>query len=111
MSAQFVNDGDILWLTLPKVGSPPVWNHDTEYNLGDVVVPRFPSAGQESLMFQCVGFVGTSGGSTPSFPTTVGQELVEGTNKWIARDPNSNPAQIDNHEYYYIKKTVTAGTT
>lgn len=100
-------DGQILWLQLPKEGTPPAWAPETVYQLGDTVVPISPTTEQENIMFMCVGFARESQSSEPAFPAIEGQTVIDGDIQWIARDPNQNPGNLDFNEYYEITENIT----
>jgi len=101
----FVVDNHILWLELPKVGSPPAWQPHYNYKLGDVVVPTNPQPGQEELMFQCVGFIGKSSSTTPTFPQVEGQILKDNEVIWETKLLTSEPRKLSNDEYYILEPT------
>jgi hypothetical protein len=107
MANTYVEDGDILWLAINKVGNPPVWQQGTIYNIGDVVVPVNPDSGQTNLAFQCVGFLGKSAAVQPVFPTVGGNTIVDGGVIWKAVDPIANPDKLAYNEYYVIEQSVT----
>lgn len=106
----FVVDKDILWLEVPKSGSPPEWQPNTNYNKGDTVIPTSSfilPPGKESVMFQCVGFVGKSGITEPVFPVAIGNTVIDNNIEWICRDPLAPSVNIDWFEYYQITHTLT----
>lgn len=105
--ANLVEDGEILWLAVAKVGNPPAWAPDTNYDLGDTVVPIAPQAGQENLAFQCVGFLGKSNSSQPVFPSTVGNVVIDGQIEWKTTDPTADPLALEYDQYYLIGRTVS----
>lgn len=107
---QFIEDSEILWLAVEKVGSPPVWAPNAVYQLGDLVVPVNPQPGQENLAFQCVGFLGQSGGSQPAFTTGIGDSILDNQIEWRAVDPNADPLRLKYDQYYLINETVTVTT-
>lgn len=106
----FVLDKDVLWLEVPRSGTPSEWLPNTNYKLGDVVIPRasyiIPS-GKETVMFQCVGFLGKSDIVPPTFPTVVGNTIIDNNIRWICRDPNETAVNIDWFEYYQTVHTLT----
>jgi hypothetical protein len=108
MAAVFIQDGNLLWLMVEKVGSPLVWNGGTNYEQGDVVIPRFPVSGQENIMFQVVGYIGSSGAAEPSFPILAGQTVEDSGIEWTARKKTDSPLQLGPNEYFEIHETVTA---
>lgn len=106
-SPLFVTDGRILWLTEQLVGSPPAWQPGYNYQLGDIVVPTSPTAQQLNLQFQCVGFIGTSGGTQPDFPGATGDTVVDNQIVWTALNPAEDPPQLPYDQYYIITPTIT----
>jgi hypothetical protein len=65
-------------LTLTAANSWGVtWASGTAYAYGAVVIPPTPNG----FLYRCVA-AGTSGGSPPSFPTTVGQTVADNTAEW-----------------------------
>lgn len=107
MTAMFTDDNDILWLCVAKSGTPDRWRPGTNYKKGDTVVPRFPVSGQEDIMFQCVGFIGKSNNSEPTWVNTNGALVIDNNIEWIARDPDVDPASLPTKEYYLIDQTVS----
>lgn len=106
----FVEDNEVLWLAVQKVGNPPAWQPNTNYKLGDVVVPTSPQSGQENLMFQCVGFLGKAGGIAPVFPTTVGQKVADNQVEWECVNPGADPNQLEYNKYFQITQSVVVST-
>jgi hypothetical protein len=108
--ANLIKDGKILWLETPKKGTPGYWTPGTDFHLGDTVIPSatftIPS-GKENVMFQCVGFIGKSGASEPTFPLIIGGSVVDNNIEWKSRLPSDNPSQISSEEYYTINNNVT----
>lgn len=107
MEPQFVLDNTLLWLQVPRVGTPSVWQPGVDYQLGDVIIPT-DDTGLETVMFQCVGFLGQTGAASPTFPTTIGSTFVDGNVRWTARDPEASPGKLDNSEYFLIDQEVNA---
>ncbi|MCX7805044.1 MAG: phage tail protein [Planctomycetota bacterium] len=58
----------------------PTWQASTGYTLGSYVKPTAP----RGFRYECTQ-AGTSGASEPSWPTTVGQTVSDGTAKWTCR--------------------------
>lgn len=105
---KLIKDGSVLWLQVPKVGTPPAWAPGTNYHVGDTVVPTVPIVGLEDFMFQCVGFIGKSGGAQPTFPTTVNQTVLDNNILWTARFPNAAPVQnYEKNQFVVIDEAVT----
>jgi hypothetical protein len=108
MAQTFLKDGKILWLQVALEGTPPAWSPGTNYKLGDAVVPTTPISGLENFMFKCVGFIGKSAGSAPTFPLTLGAQVIDNNIVWTCRDPLVSPPQLAENEYYAIDEEVTA---
>lgn len=106
----FVVDREILWLEVDRSGTPAEWSPNTNYKLGDTVIPRSTyllPPGKELIMFQCVGFIGKSDTTPPVFPTNVGGTVVDNNIEWVCRDPNAELVGIDWYEYYETIHTLT----
>ena len=63
--------------------------------------------GFESLMFQAVGFLGTSGTTAPAFPGTENDTVVDNNIVWVARLDNVNPLDLNFKTYYVVETRVT----
>lgn len=110
----FVLDNKIIWLELPKRGTPPEWQPGVNYNIGDTVIPRSSFAiptGKEDSMFQCVGFAGQTAAAAPSWPSSTSQVILHGDLELTSRDPTLNPAEPTEEEYYYITRTITVASS
>lgn len=89
-------------LTLTAANSWSVsWASATAYTYGQVVIPDTPNG----FLYRCVG-AGTSGGSSPSFPTVVGETVTDNGVTWACMGDailvfTSNPAE-------WINATFTA---
>lgn len=106
----FVVDNDILWLEIPKAGTPAYWEPGKTYVLGDTVIPRpdfVLPPNKENVMFQCVGFVGKSAITPPSMPPTFGNTVIDNNIEWVCRDQNAPSIEIDWFEYYQTNHTLT----
>ena len=62
----------------PAASWTQLWAATTGYTYGQII---WPSSG--SLLYRCV-VAGTSGGSAPTFPTVVGETVVDGSVTWAA---------------------------
>lgn len=104
-----IQDGDILWLAQKLTGTPSTWQPFTNYFKGDYVAPSSPvlDAENDNLMFQCFSFLGTSGTSEPSFPTTVDAEVTDNNVLWVAKNATENPPSLEWNEYFEIDQTIT----
>lgn len=107
MSQKFVKDNAILWLQVVLRGTPVPWVPGNNYHIGDTVVPAVPVPALAGFMFQCVGFIGQSAGSQPTFPLTPGLQVVDGSLLWACRDPAVDPVQLPENEYYLIDTATT----
>lgn len=58
--------------------TPPGWTASTAYLVGDVIRPNLASNG---FLYQCTT-AGTSGASAPTFPTTIGNTVADGSCVW-----------------------------
>jgi hypothetical protein len=102
----FLNDNQVLWLMVAKEGTPDAWAADTEYNVGDIVVPTNIQTGQEDIAFQMVSFIGTSGSTEPTFPTTLDDVVVDNGVIWAARSESASPNPPVENEYFLINENV-----
>lgn len=111
-SQSFTDDNQIVWLMVSKNGTPPVWSSDTQYEIGDAVIPTSVQAGQEDIMFQMVAITGKSGGVEPVFPTNFGDTIIDNGVVWEARtqfNPDGTSASPDSpndNEYFLISEDV-----
>jgi len=103
-----VRDNKIMWRAIELVGSPTAWQASTAYEVGDIVVATDPSASDcVGLMFQAVSILGRSAGSQPSWPTTVNNEVIDGTILWECRKEDVSPKKLRNDRYYKIQRTIS----
>ena len=80
------SDGSVTWTTR---GSAAVWVLSTAYVVGDRVVATTSAiASRRALVFECTT-AGTSGGTEPSWSTTVGGTQTDNTVTWTVRDVTS----------------------
>lgn len=113
-TATIVLDNQVIWLEVPKRGTPLVWQPGINYKLGDIVIPGVSTVipvGKEDVMFQCVGFVAYSASSAPTWPVSAGTKVVDGTVEWTARDPSANPEQPASDEYAIIQRNITVSNS
>jgi hypothetical protein len=104
-----VEDGGILWMMLPQVGTPAVWTTATNYKTGSLIIPTNQTTSDMiGVMLQCVGFLGTTAGSEPVFPTTLDDLVTDGNISWEANDPQADPKKLGFNEYFTIATTVVA---
>ncbi len=109
MTCTFIEDQNILWLQLTKIGSPPAWESGKIYNVGDLVVPRNPTVEQADMMFQCVGFLAKTPSSAPAWPSgpTEGETLISGNVEYVAQAADKPPAALAANQYYLINRNIT----
>lgn len=111
-SQSFTEDNQILWLMVAKSGTPPTWQGDNTYSIGDVVVPTSVQTGQENVMWQAVAIMGRTGSSEPTFPTAFGGTVIDNEVEWAARNKATgltvvSPESPNDNEYYLINENVT----
>jgi len=82
---------------------PPVWAASTAYALGDVVRPTT----RNSFAYECTT-AGTSGATEPTWPTTAGTTVTDGTVVWTAR---TNRALTENAAMVGSDFTISNGVT
>jgi hypothetical protein len=90
--------------------------NSTAYALGDIVRP----ATGNGFLYQAV-VAGTSGGSVPTYPTVVGQTVVDGGVTWVCKgrsvlvfdfaDPSWGSSTITGRTVVVYKDTGTASTS
>jgi len=89
-----------VFLKLGYRTSPPTWEAATPYAEGDIIVP---TAGKETGFFYECTTPGTSGATEPTWPTVLGETVVDNTAVWTCHPPNeASPAGvywIDSWEY------------
>lgn len=74
--------------------SQPVWAATTAYSLGDRVVPT----SSNGFYYECTT-AGTSAGTEPTWPTTIGNTVVDGTVTWTCfggETPNAGDTTLMN---------------
>jgi len=82
------NNGDVLTNRSCKVeeiifnGDPSIRKNSTAYSVGNFVVPTTFN----SYIYECTT-AGTSSGSEPTWPTTIGNTINDGTAVWTCRSP------------------------
>lgn len=64
--------------------APVSWSSNTAYEVGDRVYPIHTPGAFMPFVYDVVT-AGTSGGTEPTWPVTVGTELVDGTVTFVAR--------------------------
>lgn len=67
--------------TYYEAKDPSAWQASTAYSLGDAVRPTT----RNGYAYECT-VAGTSGGSEPTWPTTPGNTVVDGTVTWTCRN-------------------------
>jgi hypothetical protein len=99
-----VYDGRLIWKARPIEGSVSEWLASTGYKKGDVVKQ---TTGTATLMFQCVGHLGKSGSSAPTYPTTVDSTMNDGDLVWLTIDPLADTHEIGKNQHFDITIDLT----
>lgn len=103
-------------LCVPNGGSTPgVWAASTAYASGDYVIPTtFDSiSGQQGKIFKCTT-AGTSGASQPTWPTSEGGTVTDGTITWTEASLLFQAGTFTGLEPSgngYARQSVTANST
>lgn len=106
-TGKFIKDSSVLWLQVPKVGTPDPWEPGKNYHIGDVIVPTTVIPALEDFMFQCVGFIGQSDSAQPVFPLVVSTTVVDNNILWTSRFPNAAPVQAyEKNQFVVIDEQV-----
>ena len=82
-------DARVRWLKRHTLLGSTAWVANTAYALGAIVIPTV----NNGLWYECTT-AGTSGASQPTWPTTEGQTVADGTVTWTCRRPTI-PAHHD----------------
>lgn len=104
---QFIEDGDILWISRPQAGSPTVWSADEIYRKGDTIIASDQSGTDTvGVMFQAFAYLGTSDSSSPIFPTALNQTVQDNNILWISQDPLQNEFESGIDGYFEITEDI-----
>lgn len=76
-------------ITLTPTDILPAWAGTTAYVIGDAVEPVTPNGYRYVVVT-----AGTTGGSEPTWPTTVGSQVVDGTVVWQLASATHEPTEI-----------------
>jgi hypothetical protein len=103
-------DGDIIWTMVAKNGTPDNWEPAKQYLVGEFASPTtvVEDGNSQELMIQCVGYIGKSGTSEPSFEQELGGLTEDGNLEWETVSTTSNPEALGFDEYYDISEEVTS---
>jgi hypothetical protein len=106
-TGSLVYDGDILWQAVATTGTPTAWSASTKYVTGDSVIAIDQSASDtDGLMFQAVGYLGTTDTIAPIFPVAELQTVEDGNVVWYSVDKNKSPSKLKTNEFYVIESQV-----
>ncbi len=98
-----IADGSILWKCLELSGTQSAWQGDTKYLGGSVIIPTTANG----KMYQAYSFVRNSGTTLPTFPTVVGERVVDGDIMWECKDPKEIEQELLESQYYVIETETT----
>jgi hypothetical protein len=108
IKGSLVYDGEILWQAVPVIGTPDAWEASTNYRKGDCVVATDLDASDTTgVMFQAIGFLSTTGSSTPTFGAEVSDTAEDENIIWETVDKTLSPAKLLNHHFYVINPVVS----
>jgi hypothetical protein len=103
----FIDDNQVLWLMVKKVGTPLAWASNTIYRVGESVIPNTVLAGQENMMWQMASIIGITGDTEPTFSTTFGDTVIDNEVTWATRNKLDSPEEPNDNEYYLIDEDIT----
>ena len=58
-------------------------------------------------MFQAFGYLGTSDGSAPTFPTTLNQTVDDNNIRWVTLSPTQAELESGTFAYFTITEDIT----
>lgn len=99
-----VFDGRIIWKARAIEGTVPAWTASTSFKKGDVVKQ---TTGTVTLMFQCVGFLGSSGASQPAFSLVQDATFDDSDIVWLTQDPTQDEHKVEKNQYFVITPNLT----
>lgn len=101
------SDGSVTWTTR---GSASIWAASASYALGDRVVSTTgASASAQRYVYECTT-AGTSGGSQPTFVTSVGSTTTDNTVTWTTRNCTTwDNATTEHRRLFNIADVPTNG--
>lgn len=106
-----VNDNELIWVAIPKVGTPAPWSANTNYKVGDeVVAVNQVTSDTVGVMFKAMEYRGKSGGTAPVFPTVAGQTVVDGNQILVCVTPTGPTVTAQKDQYFTITNSVTTTT-
>ena len=102
-----IYDNDLMWITLERKDQNFGWSPSVTYKIGDVVISvNDVVSNTENLMFQVVGYLGTTGSTQPTWTTVLGGTYKDGGVLWETRSKVSSPAALPYNQYYIITKII-----
>lgn len=99
-----VFDGRLIWKARDIEGTVSPWKASTSYKKGDVVKQV---TGTATLMFQCVGHLGSSGSAQPTFSTVVDANFDDGELVWLTQDALQDEHKVDVNQYFVVSSSLT----
>jgi hypothetical protein len=92
-------DNELIWQAVPFTGTPSSWTTNTNYFIGDTVIP-FTNA---PFLVQVVGFRSKSSNTPPVYPSFENIIFEDGDVEWISRNREQNIFQLGFNDYAIIK--------
>lgn len=104
VAGQEVYDGRLIWKARLIEGTVPVWQASHVYRKGDVVKK---TVGTSTLMYQCVGYLGVSGVSQPTWNTSLEASFDDNQITWFVQSPTQDVHTVPKNQYFVLSSTPT----
>lgn len=97
------NDRNLVWQCVDLVGSPVTWAPNTNYNLGELVIPTTPNG----YAYQVVDFRSQTDGIPPTWELITDKFTEDGEVEWITRPLDATILRPKWNEYSVVTKALT----